>query len=58
VASTRTEIQTEHAHADQVIPQEDSVSQTQGNSPRDGKPRKDVIRQENFIRTISLANGL
>jgi len=51
-------MQTEHAHADQEIPQEDSVSQIQGNSPRNGEPRKDVIRQENFIGAISLANGL
>ena len=52
VASSRTEIQTEHAHADQVIPQEDSVSQIQGSSPRSGKPKKDVIRQEiSHLRT-------
>lgn len=49
--SSRTEIQTEHAPADQVIPQEDSVSQIQGNSPRNGELRKDVIRHENVKRT-------
>ena len=42
VASMRTEMQTEHVHADQVIPQEDSVSQIQGNSPRNGEPRTDI----------------
>ena len=37
-ASSRTEVQTEHASADQVIPQEDSISQIQGQSPRNGEP--------------------
>ncbi|XP_020617163.1 uncharacterized protein LOC110055123 isoform X2 [Orbicella faveolata] len=54
VASTRTEIQTEHAHADQVIPQEDSVSQTQGNSPRDG-PTVSFVDPK--IRAVSAPPG-
>ena len=58
VVSTRTEIQTEHAHSGQEISQEDSVSQIQGYSPRNGERRKDVTKQENFIRTISVAQGL
>lgn len=47
VASSRTEVQTEHASADQVSPQEDSVSQIQGQSPRNGEPtrRKDKARE-------------
>ena len=45
VASSRTEVQTEQVSADQVIPQEDSISQIQGHSPRNGEPtrKKDVI---------------
>ena len=56
VASSRTEVQTEHASADQVSPQEDSVSQIQGHSPRNGEPtrRKDVIRRENLVPSIEL----
>lgn len=50
VVSSRTEIQTEHAPADQGTPQEDSVSEVQGNTPQNGESMKDVVRQENFIK--------
>lgn len=59
MASPRTEVQTEHASADQVIPQEDSISQIQGHSPRNGEPtcRKDMLGQENLISLNRVTDG-
>ncbi|XP_078384035.1 uncharacterized protein LOC144666472 [Oculina patagonica] len=54
VVSSRTEIQTEHSPADQRIPQEDSVSEVQGNAPQNG-PTVSFVDPK--IRAVSAPPG-